>query len=386
MINNNQQRQHLAVHLSNWVYLSRQDLLCPQTRHTASRQQDAAQSRDPLPHREMPKSLITMASRRTRSKSTRAHRTRKRPRSRSRRPTQPSPTTVHRPSSSSTRNSAHPTYARSTMSRRSSPSPRSVRPQSYQRKATYSTNTIGRDQYTKTGTHHSRQRRAYSTSPSMCSRPREHHRTSRATRRPVDREAGILTDTTARPKKTSSTSGIQQPEPESEPTQTLDEPFEMEIPTSIDIPLADWSQLSPEPPEQGQEDDEPIVQTDTVWQDRTTLVKAAYEDSSRTKAVCELVHAGILCLTQKIRTKKYNTFLRVLQTRNPGTPSTILGNMANYFRSIRKNDTKASQEILYPQGIRHLRLWFICPYSFWTKTWISRWYFHQVLHHPWHYK
>ena len=96
---------------------------------------------------------------------------------------------------------------------------------------------------------------------------------------------------------TRSRSGTPQPEPE--PPQTLDESFEMQIPTSIDIPLADWSQLSPEHPDHGQEDDEPIVHEETIWQDRQTMVKKAYEDPSRTRATCELVHDGILCLTQK---------------------------------------------------------------------------------------
>lgn len=33
------------------------------------------------------------------------------------------------------------------------------------------------------------------------------------------------------------------------------------------------------------------------------MVKQAYEDPSRTKAACELVHAGIMCLAQKVRTE-----------------------------------------------------------------------------------
>lgn len=67
--------------------------------------------------------------------------------------------------------------------------------------------------------------------------------------------------------------------------------------------------------------------------DWTTMVKQAYayEDPSRTKAACELVHAGIMCLAQKVRTEKFETFVRILHTRNPNTPQMILGNMASIF-------------------------------------------------------
>ena len=68
-----------------------------------------------------------------------------------------------------------------------------------------------------------------------------------------------------------------------------------------------------------------------TWTDWTTMVKQAYENPSRTKAACELVHAGIMCLTQKVRTEKFETFLRILRTRNPNTPQMILGNMASIF-------------------------------------------------------
>ena len=100
---------------------------------------------------------------------------------------------------------------------------------------------------------------------------------------------------------------------------------------AVDIPPSDWSQLSPELQEQGQEDEEPTSGEGTMWPDRTTMVKKAYEDPSRTKAACELVQAGIMRLAQRVRTEKYETFLRILHSRNPSAPQMILGNMASIF-------------------------------------------------------
>ena len=229
--------------------------LPPQAIQSTSQQQDIPYFRDPLPHRE------TLPSRRTRSRSRKRHRKRQRSRSPSHRfhhgnydrkcsdtrQSQPAsssrrgpPVTVYRPSSTSTRNFAHPIYARSTMSRRSSPPTRSIR---------------------------------------IRSRSPEHRSRQRTTRGLFERAPGVHIQAKARPRMTRSRSGTPQPEPE--PPQTLDESFEMQIPTSIDIPLADWSQLSPEHPDHGQEDDEPIVHEETIWQDRQTVVKNAYEGSEQ---------------------------------------------------------------------------------------------------------
>ena len=121
------------------------------------------------------------------------------------------------------------------------------------------------------------------------------------------------------------------PQPEPEPPHTLDESLEMKIPPSVDIPPVDWSQLTPELLEQGQGEEQPLPGERPTWMDWTTVVKQAYEDLSRTRAACELVHAGIICLAQKVRTEKFETFLRILHTRNPDTPQMILGNMASIF-------------------------------------------------------
>jgi len=123
----------------------------------------------------------------------------------------------------------------------------------------------------------------------------------------------------------------------------VEESFEMQIPNFIDMPLADWSQLSPEHRDQDQDDDEPIVQNDTIWQDRQTMVKKAYEDPSRTRATCELDPDGIICLTQKVRTRKFKNFLSILQRRNYGTPRMILGNMASIFAQSGKMTRKLAR-------------------------------------------
>ena len=116
------------------------------------------------------------------------------------------------------------------------------------------------------------------------------------------------------------------------------------IPASIDIPPSDWSQLSPELQEQGQEE-EPTSGERTMWTDRTTMVKKAYEDPSRTKAACELVQAGIMCLAQRVRTEKYETFLRILHSRNPNDTS-------NLYYIIHSTTSKGASRILAEDLIR----------------------------------
>ena len=49
------------------------------------------------------------------------------------------------------------------------------------------------------------------------------------------------------------------------------------------------------------------------------------------KQLVNWFNAGIMCLTQKVRAEKFETFLRILHTRNPNTPQMILGNMASIF-------------------------------------------------------
>ena len=290
--------------------------LPPQTIQPTPHQQDGSYRRDPPLQRETLPRRTTSGSRkrhkkrhRSRSPSHRSLRGNPTRQSSDNRQSQPAssskrepPLTVYRTSSSSARNFAHPIYARSTMSRRSSPLARSTR-------------------------RHSRS-------------PKRPYRQS-TTRGLFERAPGLHIQAKARPTRTRSRSGTPQPEPE--PPQTVEESFEMQIPNSIDIPLADWSQLSPEHRDQDQDDDEPIVQNDTIWQDRQTMVKKAYEDPSRTRATCELGPDGIICLTQKVRTRKFNTFLSILQRRNYGTPRMILGNMASIFAQSGKMTRKQAR-------------------------------------------
>ena len=234
--------------------------LPPQTIQPTPHQQDGSYRRDLPPQRTtLPRRRTTTGSRerqkkrhRSRSPSHRSLRGNPTRQSSDNRQTQPAssskrepPLTVYRISSSSTRNFDHPIYARSTMARRSSPLTRSTR------------------------------RRSRS--------PRRPYRQS-TTRGLFERAPGLHIQAKARPTRTRSRSGTPQPEPE--PPQTVEEPFEMQIPNSTDIPLTDWSQLSPEHRDQDQDDDddEPILQNDTIWQDRQTMVKKAYEDPRQNKS------------------------------------------------------------------------------------------------------
>ena len=205
-----------------------------------------------------------------------------------------------RPPSTSPRRFTHPIYARSTMPRHSSPPTRAHRNRP-PRGGTRTTRTItGIDSLTNTGRHHSRLR---SDSPNSL-------RLAQGLENIVLHKGNnedFLTENqvfTFRPASKS-----RSPQPEPEPPQTFDESLEMKIPPSVDIPPVDWSQLTPELLEQGQGDDKPLPGERPTWMDWTTMVKQAYEDPSRTKAACELVHAGIMCLAQKVRTEKFETFL-----------------------------------------------------------------------------
>ena len=64
----------------------------------------------------------------------------------------------------------------------------------------------------------------------------------------------------------------------------------------------------------------------------------------RTRAICELGPDGIIRLTQKVRTRKFNTFLSILQRRNYGTPRMILGNMASIFAQSGKMTRKQAKK------------------------------------------
>ena len=221
------------------------------------------------------------------------------------------------------------------MSRHSSPTTRPERNRPAHKDVPSTIRINERESRTNTGKHHSRHRPDPSTSLRLRSRSREHRTRQRNQRGLFEREPGVHIRAKARPTTPAPRPGTPQPEPE--PPQTFAESLEMVIPASVDIPPSDWSQLSPELQEQGQEEEEePTYGNGTMWPDRTTTVKKAYEDPSRTKAACELVQAGIMCLAQRVRTEKYETFLRILHSRNPSTPQMILGNMASIFASSGK--------------------------------------------------
>ena len=105
----------------------------------------------------------------------------------------------------------------------------------------------------------------------------------------------------------------------------------MNIPPLWDLPILDWSQLSPEPQEPVPAADNPDVQDGTILEDIPTLLIQSLTDPSRTRALCELTQTEIPRLATKVRTEKYEIFLRLLHSRNPGTPRMIAGNMASIF-------------------------------------------------------
>ena len=165
------------------------------------------------------------------------------------------PSRTSRPPPSSTRDFAHPIYERSTMLRHSSPTTRSGRSRPTYQDVLPTIRINERESRANTGKHHSRNRPDPSATLRLRSRSREHRTKQRNQRGLFERECGVQIRAKARPTTPAAGSGTPQPEPE--PPQTFDESLEMVIPASVDIPPSDWSQLSPELQEQGQEEGEP---------------------------------------------------------------------------------------------------------------------------------
>ena len=186
---------------------------------------------------------------------------------------------------------------RSTMLRHSSPTTRSGRSRPTYQDVLPTIRINERESRANTGKHHSRNRPDPSATLRLRSRSREHRTKQRTQRGLFGRETGVQIRAKARPTTPAAGSGTPQPEPE--PPQTFDDSLEMVIPASVGIPPSDWSQLSPELQEQGQEEGEPTPGNRTMGPDRPTMVQKAYEDRSRTKAACELVQAGIMSLAKE---------------------------------------------------------------------------------------
>ena len=178
------------------------------------------------------------------------------------------PSRTFRPPSSSTRFFARPIYETSTTLRHSSPTTRSERSRPTYKDVPPTILINARESLAKTGTHHSRNRPDPPATLRLRSRSRENRTRQRNYRGLFERAPRFQIRAKARPVTPAAVSGTSQPEPE--PPQTIDESLEMVLPASVDIPPSDWSRLSPELQEQGQ-DEEPILANRTLGPDRPTI-------------------------------------------------------------------------------------------------------------------
>ena len=179
------------------------------------------------------------------------------------------PSRTFRPTSSSTRDFAHPIYESSTTLRHSSPTTRSERNRPTDKDVPPTIFINERESRARTGTYHSRNRPDPPATLRLRSRSRENRTRQRHYRGPFERAPGVQIRAKARPVTPAAVSNTSQPEPE--PPQTIDESLEMVIPASVDIPPSDWSHLSPEHQEQGQDEEEPILANRVLGPDRPTI-------------------------------------------------------------------------------------------------------------------
>ena len=107
----------------------------------------------------------------------------------------------------------------------------------------------------------------------------------------------------------------------------------------VDIPQAeievDWRRPSQERDEEDEQDDlddqMPIPKHQSMDEDWGISVKKAFDDTSRTKAPCEIPASKSVVLPTTISKRAYNNFAAALREHNPKAPQAVVENMASIF-------------------------------------------------------
>ena len=97
----------------------------------------------------------------------------------------------------------------------------------------------------------------------------------------------------------------------------------------------DWRRPSQERDEENEQNDlddmMPIPTHKPMDEDWGISVKKAFDDTSRTKAPCEIPASKAIVLPTTISQRAYNNFAATLREYNPKAPLTVVENMTSIF-------------------------------------------------------
>ena len=123
----------------------------------------------------------------------------------------------------------------------------------------------------------------------------------------------------------------------------------MTIPPPDAVEQPDWGRSSQErerpTTEVPEEEDQfiPIPKTQSLDADWKMSVEKAFNDPTRTKAPCE-IPADLTCkLIHTVSKRHFESFLKILQDRNPSAPKEVVGNIATIFAQSGKIDMKQAE-------------------------------------------
>ena len=123
-------------------------------------------------------------------------------------------------------------------------------------------------------------------------------------------------------------------DPEVSASETAPESIQLDIP-HVEIEEVDWRRPSQERDDEdeqdGLDDMMPIPTHKPMDEDWGISVKKAFDDTSRTKAPCEIPATDAIVLPTTISQRAYNNFAATLRQYNPRAPLTVIENMASIF-------------------------------------------------------
>ena len=123
-------------------------------------------------------------------------------------------------------------------------------------------------------------------------------------------------------------------DPEVSASETAAESIQLDIP-HVEIEEVDWRRPSQERDDEdeqdGLDDMMPIPTHKPMDEDWGISVKKAFDDTSRTKAPCEIPATDAVVLPTTTSQRAYNNFAATLRQYNPRAPWTVIENMTSIF-------------------------------------------------------
>ena len=134
-----------------------------------------------------------------------------------------------------------------------------------------------------------------------------------------------------------------------EPSQSEAESAQVVIPPPDAVEQPDWGRSSQErerPAAEVPEEDDQLIaipKTQSLDADWKMSVEKAFNDLTRTKAPCE-ISADLTCkLTYTVSKRQFESFVKILQDRNPAAPKEVVGNIATIFAQSGKMDMRQAE-------------------------------------------